>query len=186
MAPDEEKDFSEKRIDSKLVYDGRLLKVHEDRVVLPDGKQATREYVRHPGAVMIIALLDDETLLLERQFRYPLGRHFYELPAGKLEKGEAPLATARRELVEECGYEAGRWRQLATLHPCIGYSDERIDLFLARDLVYVGHAPDDGEFLEVLPTKIAVALEWVRSGRITEVKAVTGILWAEKLLRGEW
>lgn len=186
MASAAEKDFTEKRLDSKLVYDGGLLKVREDRVLQPDGRQAVREYIQHPGAVMIIALLDEETLILERQFRYPLGRHFYELPAGKMEAEEEPLATAKRELIEECGYEAGSWRHLATLHPCIGYSDERIELFLARNLKYVGHALDDGEFLEVVPVKIAEALEWVRLGKITEAKAVTGILWAEKLLRGEW
>ena len=186
MAFPEEIDFTEKRIDSKLVYDGGLLKVREDRVMLPDGKKATREYIQHPGAVMIIALLNEDTLILERQFRYPLGRHFYELPAGKMEAEEEPLATAKRELVEECGYEAGFWRHLATLHPCIGYSDERIELFLARNLKYVGYALDDGEFLEVVPMKISEALEWVRLGKITEAKAMTGILWAEKLLRGEW
>lgn len=186
MASAEEKDFTEKQLDSKLVFDGRLLKVREDRVLLPDGREARREYIRHPGAVIIIALLDEDTLIIERQFRYPLGRHFYELPAGKMETGEEPLATAKRELVEECGYEADSWRHLATLHPCIGYSDERIELFLARNLKYVGHALDDGEFLEVVPMKIAEALEWVRLGKISEAKAMIGILWAEKLLRGEW
>jgi ADP-ribose pyrophosphatase len=179
-------DFTETILSSKTVYRGQLLHVLEDEVRLPIGGGARREYIRHPGAAMIIALLDEDTLLLERQFRYPLGRHFYELPAGKLESGEEPLATAKRELIEECGYEAASWRHLATLHPCIGYSDERIDLFLARGLKYVGHAPDDGEFLEVVPMKIAEALEWVRLGKITEAKAVTGILWAEKLQRGDW
>lgn len=179
-------DFTETTLSSEIVYQGGLLKVRVDRVLQPDGRQAVREYIQHPGAVMIIALLDEETLILERQFRYPLGRHFYELPAGKMEAEEEPLATAKRELIEECGYEAGSWRHLATLHPCIGYSDERIELFLARNLKYVGHAPDDGEFLEVVPVKIAEVLEWVRLGKITEAKAVTGILWAEKLLRGEW
>lgn len=179
-------DFSEIPQSSRIVYRGRLLQVMEDKVRLPDGKTAMREYIRHPGAVMIIALADDETLILERQFRYALNRHFIELPAGKIETGEEPLATARRELVEECGYEASDWRHLATLHPCIGYADERIELYLACDLVHVGSKLDDGEFLQVMPVKITEALEWVRSGKITDVKAVIGLMWLEKIRRQEW
>jgi ADP-ribose pyrophosphatase len=99
-----------------------------------------------------------------------------------MEPGEAPLATAKRELVEECGYEAAVWQHLTTLHPCIGYSDERIELYLARDLTHVGSGPDDGEFLDVLPTPIDQALRWVREGVITEVKAIIGLLWIERLL----
>jgi ADP-ribose pyrophosphatase len=170
-------DFTERQLSTKLVYDGKMLKAREDTVRLPDGKTALREYVQHPGAVVIIALLDAETVLMERQFRYPLGRHFYELPAGKIEPGEDPLETAKRELREECGYTAGAWQRLTTLHPCVGYSDESIELYLARDLTHVGHALDDGEFLEVLPLSIARALEWVKTGQITDVKAVAGVLW---------
>jgi ADP-ribose pyrophosphatase len=131
---------------------------------------------------MIIPVLDAETVVLVRQFRYPLRRHFYELPAGKREQGEDPLATARRELREECGYEAAEWRRLASIHPCIGYSDEAIDIYLARGLTHVGQATDDEEFVEVVPMKLTEALEWIRDGRITEVKAVIGLLWAERFL----
>lgn len=176
-------DFTERLIDSKSVYRGAFFEVHKDAIRRPDGKPAVREYIRHPGAVMMLPLLDERTVLLVHQFRYPLGRHFIELPAGKLEPGEKPLATAKRELVEECGYQARRWHHLATLHPCIGYSDERIELYLARDLHHVGAGPDDGEFVEVLPTPITRALEWVREGRITEVKAMIGLLWLDKWLR---
>lgn len=179
-------DFTETTLSSEIVYQGRLLKVREDRVLLHDGSEARREYIQHPGAVMVIALLDETTLLLERQYRYPLRRHFYELPAGKMEAGEDPLPTAQRELVEECGYEAGSWRHIATMHPCIGYSDERLELYLARELTYVGHAPDDGEFLEVVPTNISEALDRVRSGEITDVKTVIGLLWLEKIDRSGW
>ena len=179
-------DFSETTISSDIVYEGVLLTVRSDRVRLPDGRVSVREYIHHPGAVMIVALVDDRTLLLERQFRYPMRRHFIELPAGKIDPGEDPLATARRELKEECGYEASEWRHLATLHPCIGYADERIELYLARGLEHVGHALDEGEFLEVFPVAIDEALEWVRAGRITEAKAVTGLLWADRIARGEW
>ena len=182
MADGPPPDFTEHRLTSKLVYDGRLLRVREDSVRLPDGKTARREWVQHPGAVIIIALLDENTVLMERQFRYPLGRHFYELPAGKIEPGEEALATAQRELIEECGYSAKSWRHLATLHPCIGYSDERFELYLARDLTHVGRALDDGEFLEVLPMAVAEVRNFIRDGRITDVKVVTGLAWLDWLV----
>lgn len=179
-------DFTETGISSETVFDGKLLHVHRDTVRLPDGAQATREYIRHPGAAVIIAQPDADTIILERQFRYPLARHFIELPAGKIDAGEDALVTARRELREECGYAAAEWRHLATLHPCIAYTDERVELFLARGLTHVGNALDDGEFLEVLVVPLTQALSWVRDGRITEAKAVTGLLWAEKIRNGEW
>ena len=179
-------DFSETTVDSKPVYSGKLLKVFADTVRLPDGATAVREYIRHPGACMVIAFVDDETLLFERQYRYPLRRHFIELPAGKIEPGEDPLATMQRELKEECGYEAALWRHLATLHPCIGYADEHIELYLARELKHVGGGLDEGEFLESFPLSIREALKWVRQGRITEAKSLTGLLWADKIAKGEW
>ena len=142
-------------------------------------------WIQHPGAVIIIPLLDEATVIMERQFRYPLGRHFYELPAGKIEPGEDPLATAQRELIEECGYAAATWRHLATLHPCIGYADERFELYLARDLAHVGRALDEGEFLEVVPMAVDDALQGIKDGRITDVKAVVGLAWLRCLLDGE-
>jgi ADP-ribose pyrophosphatase len=186
MKPHHPADFTETMVSTETVFEGKLLHVRRDTVSLPDGGRATREYIRHPGAAMILAQPDSDTILLERQFRYPLGRHFIELPAGKIDAGEEPLATAQRELREECGYTAQDWRHLATLHPCIGYADERIELYLARELSHVGNALDDGEFLEVMAVPLAKALDWVRDGTITEAKAVTGLLWAEKIRRGEW
>jgi len=181
MAVDRKADFTETLVDGRLAYDGALLKLHEDTVRLPDGKLSRREWVRHPGAVVMIPLLDANTVILERQYRYPLQRHFLELPAGKMEAGEEPLATARRELKEECGYEAADWRHLATLHPCIGYSDERIELFLARKLREVGGELDDGEFLEVVPMAVADALRRVAGGEITDIKTVAGLLWLKSM-----
>ncbi|HKU70309.1 MAG TPA: NUDIX hydrolase [Burkholderiales bacterium] len=175
-------DFTETQLSTKTVYEGRLLTVYEDEVRLPDGKQARREYVRHPGATAMIPMLDDRTVVLVRQYRYPVRRHFYEIPAGKIDPGEAPEATARRELKEECGYEAADWRHLTTIHPCIGYSDERIELFLARNLTHVGHSPDEEEFLEVVPLALAEALAWIRNGKITDPKTVIGLLWVETFL----
>lgn len=186
MIESEKPDFTETTLASKTVFEGVLLHVLSDTVRLPDGHEAVREYIRHPGACMIIAFVDERTILLERQYRYPLRRHFIELPAGKMEAGEDPLETAQRELIEECGYAAAHWRHLATLHPCIGYADERIELYLARGLTHVGRALDDEEFLEVFAVGIDEALAWVREGRITEAKAVTGLLWADRIARGEW
>ncbi|HEX7954098.1 MAG TPA: NUDIX hydrolase [Burkholderiales bacterium] len=179
-------DFTEKKVTSRAVYRGRLLKVNEDEVMLPDGSKASREYVLHPGAAIILPLFDDGVVLLERQFRYPLGLHFYELPAGKLEPDEAPIDTAKRELLEETGYLAGEWRELGRLHPCVGYSDEYIDFFLARKLEFKGAQPDAGEFLETLRVPLTEAVEWVRRGRITDTKTILGLFWAEKLIADNW
>jgi len=170
-------DFTETTHSTQLVYDGGLLKIRRDEVKLPDGHHAWREYVVHPGAVMIMAFVDEETILLERQFRYPKHRHFIELPAGKLEKDEPPLATAKRELIEECGFEAGEWWKIVTLDPCIGYSTEVIEVFGARKLRHVGAKLDVGEHLESFEVKIAEALEWVRDGIITDTKTTLGLLW---------
>ena len=172
--------FTEHTLSSRTVYRGRLLHVLEDEVRLSDGRTARREYVRHPGAATVVPFLDAETVMLVRQFRYSLARHFYEIPAGKIDPGETPLQTARRELREECGYSARKWRHLTTIHPCIGYADERIELYLARGLTHVGHAPDDGELLEVVPVKMAAALRWVKEGRITDEKTIIGLLWADR------
>jgi ADP-ribose pyrophosphatase len=183
MTPDQH-DFTETTVSSRTVYRGRLLHVVEDAVRLPDGKPARRETIKHPGAVAMVPFLDPRTVVLVRQFRYSLGRHFYEIPAGKIDHGEDPLQTARRELREECGYQAGEWRHLTTLHPCIGYSDERIELYLARQLSDVGHAPDDGEFIELAPMNLAEALRRVRDGTLTDVKTIIGLMWADRFHDG--
>ena len=175
--PDRSEDFTETRLTSRVAYDGGLLKVLRDEVRLPDGGQAWREYVLHPGAVMVLALVDDDTLLLERQYRYPKGAHFYELPAGKLEPDEPPLETAKRELVEECGFEAAEWWKIAKLDPCIGYSDEVIHLYGARGLRHVGNKLDVGEHLVTFEAKLADAMDWIRDGHITDTKTIIGIMW---------
>ena len=171
---------------SEEVFSGRLLRVKRDNVQLPDGQQATREFVCHPGAVVMIAELPNGKLLFERQFRYPLDRVFLELPAGKIHPGEDILLTARRELQEETGYVAECWHHLGVIHPCIGYSDERIEIFFARGLSHVGHALDDGEFLEVHELGLAEALDAVRDGGLTDGKSVAALLWAERVLDGRW
>lgn len=126
--------LAEHMLTSEQVFRGRLLDVRRDRVSLPDGSEAVREYIHHPGAVVVVAVLDDGQLLFERQFRYPLHRAFLELPAGKLDSAEEPAACAQRELREETGYTAQTWKYLGVMHPCIGYSDERIEIFFAHGL----------------------------------------------------
>lgn len=173
------KDLEEKRIDGETVFSGRLLKAHRDRVRLPDGKEAVREYLRHPGAVAIVALLEDGQVLLERQFRYPLARTFIEIPAGKLEPGEDPLETGKRELLEETGHVAREWRRLGHIHNAIGYSDEVIEIWLARGLERREAKLAEGEFLEVYALPLAEAQAMARDGRITDVKTIVGLLWME-------
>jgi ADP-ribose pyrophosphatase len=178
--------LTETRVAGEAVYDGVLLHVRRDTVRLPDGRAAVREYIEHPGAVTILPVLDSGELLMERQYRYPVGRELYELPAGKIDPGEATLETARRELLEETGYVAREWRRLTTFHPVVGYSTEHIELWLARGLEHRGRTLDDGEFLETLPVPLATALEWVRTGTISDAKTIIGVLWADKLAAGSW
>ena len=177
------KDLTEHFVAGERVFDGALLKVHRDTVRLPDGSESTREYIRHPGAVAVIALFDDGSVLLERQFRYPHGREFIEIPAGKLEPGEPQLATAKRELLEETGYVAAQWARLGVIHTAIAYTDEAIGLFIARKLKKRQAKLDAGEFLETLILPFDDALAMIRAGRITDCKTVTGLLWAATTLR---
>ena len=164
------------------MYDGDIIQVRRDTVRLPDGSQGQRTYVRHPGAVAIVALFDDGSVLLERQFRYPHGRDFIEIPAGRVEPGEPRLDTAKRELLEETGTVAGEWRSLGVVHPTIGYSDEAIELFVARQLTRQEAKLDPGEFLEALRVPFAEALEMIREGRITDAKTIAGLLWVKAFL----
>lgn len=179
-------DLTEKQLSTSNVYDGRLLHVREDQVVLPNGNTTTREYIVHPGAVVVVPLLDNGDVLMVRQFRYPLNREFHELPAGKIDSGEDVLACGQRELLEETGYAAQDWRFLTTIHPCIGYSDERILIYLAQELSDHGHRRDEDEFLENVRLPLDTALEWVRDGTISDVKTIIGLFWAEKIRQGTW
>ena len=166
----------EMRIASEDVFDGKLLHVKRDTVRLPDGKTATREYIAHPGAVMIIPRLPDGKLLMERQFRYPLARVFIEFPAGKIDPGEDPATTAARELLEETGYTAERWSHIGTLHPLITYSTERIEIYTADALTFIGAKLDAGEFIEILSATLEEALAWIDRGELTDVKTMLGLL----------
>jgi ADP-ribose pyrophosphatase len=170
------KDLTERRLSGEQVFDGVLLKVHRDEVRLPDGGTGIREYIRHPGAVAIVPLFDDGRVLLERQFRYPHNRDFLEIPAGKIDPGEAHLDTAKRELLEETGYVAEEWTRIGVIHTAIAFTDEAIELFTAKKLTLKGRQLDAGEFLETQLLEFQEALKMIRDGRITDAKTVAALL----------
>lgn len=174
------------RLDSMEILKGDFLHAMRDTVRLPDGAQATREYVIHPGAVMIVAQLDDGRLILERQYRYPVQSVMVEFPAGKLDPGEASLVCARRELLEETGYVAREWARAGVLHPVISYSTEFIDIWFARGLTLGPRKLDAGEFLDVFTATPAELLAWCANGRVTDAKTLTGVLWLQNVLSGAW
>ncbi|MEO8406813.1 MAG: NUDIX hydrolase [Oxalobacteraceae bacterium] len=178
--------LKEIKVDGKIAFDGNFLKVQSDTVRLPDGQITSREYIRHPGAVVILPLFNDNSVLLERQFRYPLDRVFIEFPAGKIDPDEDSLATAKRELEEETGYTASDWQFVCTIHNAIAYSDEHLDIFVARDLQAGIAKLDDGEFLETFKAPINDVLAWVREGKITDVKTIIGVFWLDKICTQEW
>lgn len=177
--------LQESCVESNAVYDGRLLHVRRDTVRLPDGGTSVREYITHPGAVAVLALQDNGNLIMERQYRYAARGEFYELPAGKIDHGEDILLTGQRELLEETGYVASEWVHLTSTRPCIGYSDERIEYFLARGLAQQQRCLDHGEFLEVFELPLSEAVDWIRQGKISDSKTIVGVLFLEKYLK-DW
>lgn len=176
----------ETRVESTTLYAGNFLTLKRDTVALPDGKHATREFVEHPGAVMVIPLFDDGRVLMERQYRYPIARVLTEFPAGKLDPQEGALACAKRELREETGYTAREYVYLTRIHPVISYSTEFIDLYLARGLTAGEAKLDEGEFLETFTATLPELLEWVRTGKVSDVKTIIGTFWLDKALSGAW
>lgn len=180
----------EEKLSSEELVRGHFLHAYRDTVRLPDGANASREYIVHPGAVMIIPLLEDTsgriTVVLERQFRYPLGQVMIEFPAGKLDAGEDLERCAQRELQEETGYTASEWARAGMLHPVISYSTEFIDIWFARGLTPGARQLDQGEFLEVFTATPTELLQWCRDGLITDGKTLTAALWLQNVLAGTW
>lgn len=185
MAADD-KHLIETATASEQLFKGHFLHAVRDTVRLPDGNSATREYVLHPGAVCIVPLLDDGRVVLERQYRHPIGEVMIEFPAGKIDPGEDRLACARRELLEETGYVAREWAFAATLHPTIAYSNEFIDLWFARGLTLTARQLDAGEFLEVITATPQELLAWCRDGVVRDSKTLAGALWLQNILSGAW
>jgi len=171
---------------SELVYEGDFLRVLHDTVQLPNGKTAIREHIIHPGAVVVIPMLDTGEILLERQYRYPLDRVFIEFPAGKLDAGEAPLDCGKRELLEETGYTASEWAYAGQMHIAIAYTNEVIHIYFAKGLVKGERKLDSEEFLDIFSVKPSQILAWSKDGTITDAKTLTCTLWLQNYLSGSW
>lgn len=186
LAAEHNPHLAETPVDTTLSYQGSFLQVQKDTVCLPDGKLVTREYIKHPGAVVILPVFDDGTVLLERQFRYPLNQVFLEFPAGKIDLNEDSLLCAKRELQEETGYTATDWQFLCTIHNAIAYSDEHLDIYVARGLIAGEAKLDEEEFLETFTASVEEIMGWVKSGKITDVKTVIGAFWLEKIANKQW
>ncbi|QWD08447.1 NUDIX hydrolase [Polynucleobacter paneuropaeus] len=181
--PPGDQHLREERISGEDIYGGIFLNMKRDRVSLPDGQEAVREYLTHPGAVAILALLDDGRILLERQYRYPIAKVCMEIPAGKLDPNEDPLVCAQRELEEETGYSASKWSYIRRIHPVISYSTEFIDIYLAEGLQAGKSRLDEEEFLDVFAAPLDEILAWVEQGVITDVKTTIAIYWLDRYRR---
>lgn len=186
QANNHDEDLSETTLSSETIAQGGMLLVKRDQVRVPSGAISQREYVVHPGAVVVIPVLDNGNVLLERQFRYPLASVFIEFPAGKIDADEPHFETGKRELLEETGYSANEWVYLGLQHPCIGYSNEVIYIYLARGLVAGQHQRDVDEAMHLFEASLEQCLQMVRHGEITDGKSIVALYHAEKFLNGSW
>ena len=183
---DDDSHLREHALSSKLLLKGNFLEVRVDTVRLPDGTAATREYIKHPGAVAVLPLLDDGRVLLERQFRYPVGQVILEIPAGKIETGEPTLVCAARELREETGYVAREWAFACKVHNAAAYADEVIEIWFARALSGGAQSLDVGEFIQLCHVTVDEFEAAAASGEITDVKTLVALLWSQKWRAGLW
>ncbi|RKO68164.1 NUDIX hydrolase [Desulfofundulus salinus] len=177
--------LTEKKLDSRMVYRGKILNLRVDTVLLPDGRTGTREVVEYAGAVAIVALNEKKEVFLVRQYRYPVGKELLEIPAGKIENGEEPLQCAQRELAEETGLRAERWQPLCSFYSTPGFTSEKMYLFLARDLNQEGQHPDEDEFVQVVKVPLDEALAMLWRGEICDAKSTAGLLATHYLLARE-
>lgn len=181
---EQEEGLAEQTLDDRLMYEGDYLKLHRATVQLPNGATSYREYLKHPGAVMIIPLFENGDVLLERQYRYPMRKVFIEFPAGKKDAGEAPLETAKRELLEETGYRAERYTHVTDIHNALAYCDEVIHFYLAEGLIQAGEQQlDDNEFVQVLRVPLSQLMTWIKNGWISDVKTQLGAFWLQDYLK---
>lgn len=167
--------FEEKTLNSKVVYDGKVMTVIRDDVEVSDGHKSFREVVIHSGGVVIIALKNDDTILLVKQYRYPLKQVNLELPAGKLEIGEDPDEACKRELEEETGYRAKNWKSLGYINTTPGICTEKLYLYFASGLEFVGEHPDEGEIIKCFEYKLKDVFEMIKSGEINDAKTICAI-----------
>ena len=176
----------EETVASETVFQGRLLEVRRDRIRLPDGAEATREFIVHSGAVMVVPILDDGRLVMERQWRYPLAQVMLEFPAGKLDAEESTRDCAQRELFEETGYRAREWALAGALHNAIAYSSERIEIWFARGLTAGERRLDEGEFLDLQLCTIDELDHRCAAGEVTDAKTLVGLQWLQNWRAGRW
>ena len=178
--------LAELTLDDRVVYEGHYLKLHHATVQLPNGATSYREYLKHPGAVMIMPLFDNGDVLLERQYRYPMGKVFIEFPAGKKDAGEAPLDTAQRELLEETGYRAAHYTHVTDIHNALAYCDEVIHFYLAEGLTQVSEQQlDDNEFVQLLRVPLSELMSWIKKGWVPDVKTQLGAFWLHDYLNNK-
>lgn len=168
--------YEEKTVSSEKVFQGRIIKVKVDKVAMPDGSVATRELVEHPGGVGVVAITDNDEIIMVRQYRKPLDKVIYEIPAGKLDNGEAHRECGIRELSEETGMTAGRFEYLGFIYPSPGFTDEVTHVYLATDLSQGEVHPDQDEYLDVERVPVQKAYEMVLDNEINDAKSVFGIL----------
>ena len=181
--PEGDAHLREERLSGEDIYGGIFLNMKRDQVILPDGNQAVREYLTHPGAVAVVAILDDGRVLMERQYRYPIAKACIEIPAGKLDPKEGHLVCAQRELAEETGYSASKWSFIRRIHPVISYSTEFIDIYLAKGLSAGERSLDEGEFLDVFAATLDEMHQWIAEGKITDVKTIISVYHLEQKLK---
>ena len=181
---EQEEGLAEQTLDDRLMYEGDYLRLHRATVQLPNGATSYREYLKHPGAVMIIPLFENGDVLLERQYRYPMRKVFIEFPAGKKDAGEAPLETAKRELLEETGYRAEHYTHVTDIHNALAYCDEVIHFYLAEGLIQAGEQQlDDNEFVQVLRVPLSQLMTWIKNGWVSDVKTQLGAFWLQDYLK---
>jgi ADP-ribose pyrophosphatase len=183
---DDDAHLSERRLSGGTVFQGNFLRVDRDVVALPDGRTATREYIRHPGAVCVLPLMDDGRLLMIRQHRHPLGRVLLEIPAGKLDAGESVQRCGQRELLEESGFTAREWARAGLTHNACAYSDEFIEIWFARGLTAGAQQLDEGEFVQVFPMTEAEVDAAAGRGELTDAKTLIALLWLQRWRAGAW